>query len=593
MALSAERRAEMDAALKKSIPTSGRVLTAERRAQMDAVLAKQRTAASPTQSGGFGDFVKGALNLPLSLAGAASGTLEGIGHLGAAGLHALTGNQQGAQQQIAQAEQATKQGGVIGRATGVAPAFSGGSGPYGMQTLPEFGKEVVSKGLEIGSLIAPIGAGAGLVSNIAGKGLLTGIKASVPSLGRAVGFDALAGGIGGAGQSMGEEGATPGSVLTGTALGAGASALTGGLLRGIGGTGQAAKAITNKLFQRGTAETVQSYGARLANSIIKPLEKEFRFGRDPGASVVKENIIGNSLEDYAQKISQRLQEVGQQMDVVLSAPKVVSQRLNVKPAIDAIDSSIREAISGGNSTLRTRLREIKDGLEYRFVERGGKLVKSEPKNLTLSPKEAQELKIAIGKRIKFTSEAFGSDVNQAQRKIYDALNDLVNKTAPEMKELNERWGGLFSAVKSIERTMNVGERGAMVKTSDLIAGAAGTDALGPAGLSAVFARHFVESTAFKSRLAKVLSNLGGEKEAERLLLLGVREQAEALKKIPLLQRPKVKSILDEARKVMLQMARSAAIGSDVEKQENQRQAGSPVQTGQNVTRPQLPMLQGR
>lgn len=247
MALSPEKRAQMDAIIQAGQQSAAFVkqptLTPERRAQMDALLKQQQVQSPPQQSGGgVGGFLKSVATPFIKAGGAVAGTVEGLGELGAAGLSAITGNKEQAQQHIQQAKQGVEQGGFIGRATGIQPIGAN------EESVGEFAKDVIGTGLEIGSYMAPIGQGAGLVKNITQQGLKAGVKSSLPAIGKAVATDALAGGIGGGGQALGTEGSTFGDVAKGTVLGAGAGAATGGLLRGLGAGTQALGAGAKKVL---------------------------------------------------------------------------------------------------------------------------------------------------------------------------------------------------------------------------------------------------------------------------------------------------------------------------------------------------------
>lgn len=524
---------------------------------------KREVAPQQEKSGGLLGLAKdvgtGIAKSAGAIFGPAMGAFEGVGELGAAGIAKVLGKDEQAQQHINQAFKTSQEGGAIGRATDVTPLGAKG------ESVPEFLADAIGIGLDAASYLAPGGAPLKAGTTFLTQGLKQGGKQVAKGLAKGAGLDFAAGAVGGAGQALQQPDATFGSVASGALKGGGASALTGGVLRGggavTGATTTLAKKIPEVLFQKAPLETTQAWASRLANSIIKPSQKQFSFGRDPGRTLVEEKIVGNSLEDYARKITERKNQVGKEMDAVLSRPEVASKRINVQTAINAIDSSIADAIQGGNQSLVTRLREIKNGLEYSYVERGGKLRKSEPKNLSLSPKEVQQLKIDVGRKMKFTGEAFGSDINQARNKIYSTLNKELDKVAPEMKKLNERWGGLKGAEDSIENRINVNERGQLIKMSDVFTGAGAIAALGPAGLPAVFVRSFIESTAFKSRLANILNKIGsgGDEMAEKLLMLPKKEQKEALKSIPLIQRVPVQKILDEAYKALRQAARSGAV----------------------------------
>jgi len=225
-------------------------------------------------------FFKGLIKAPARALGAVAGTVEALGSLGGAGLSALAGNRQGSQDLMRQANQAIREGGFVGRATGVKPIGAND------ESFGEIAKQVVGTGLELGSYATPYGLGKGVAS-----ALKTGAKIPIKNLAVAGG---VASGLGETGASLSEGksvgqslargvSAIPGGAVTGAALpfaGRALGSLTRGVGRGLGNVGRfsasqisglapdtVTAATRGELTRNAVNQTPQSYGDTLVNKI--------------------------------------------------------------------------------------------------------------------------------------------------------------------------------------------------------------------------------------------------------------------------------------------------------------------------------------
>jgi len=107
-----------------------------------------------------------------------------------------------------------------------------------------------------------------------------------------------------------------GGKATNEALGAATvtAAQTGGDLHQTGKNAAIAAALpaTGALVDTASAPLKkflsEKVAPRFANSIIRPLSKEFEFGRNPGAGVAKESIKANTMSGYLDAITQKKKE---------------------------------------------------------------------------------------------------------------------------------------------------------------------------------------------------------------------------------------------------------------------------------------------
>ena len=275
---------------------------------------------------------------------------------------------------------------------------------------------------------------------------------------------------------------------------------------------------------RAIAEKLPS---RLMNAQIKPLAKEFRFGRDPGEALIREGIVGNSVEEIGKRASVRLDEIGSQIGSVLTSPLARGKVIDVAPAISVIDAALQRAANSGEQALVSRLQGVKDGLTKQFIiGPAGRLEEGGTKLLRLSPEMASKLKTEIGRATKWTGQAFDNEVNKVRREIYGKLEEAIGSAVPSVRPLNERYSNMLSAVHAAEHRTDVLRRQNMVGLGDKsFGGAVGVGAIagGAGGLQALLAgiagtalSNLVRSPAVQSRLAMALSKLA---PAERTALL--------------------------------------------------------------------------
>jgi hypothetical protein len=257
----------------------------------------------------------------------------------------------------------------------------------------------------------------------------------------------------------------------------GTSDLTPGLGTLLGATlplGPAIKGVAAAVRQP-TAETI-------INSLIKPLLKDFAYGKNPGRAVSAEKITGNSLDNLAQNIASRRAEVGQTIGQItnrldaqvgkmpqgkfLGLPAMTTggvlegKGLEISQSLKPIDEAMQIAAKNNNQSVIDRLQKVKESLttdlSLGFDESGNPLIqKGQPKNLSnASYGDAFNMKKRIGDMTQWTGNASDDKiVNKALKETYGNLKDTMESAAehtdPELaaqlKQANERYGDLTSA----------------------------------------------------------------------------------------------------------------------------------------------------
>lgn len=265
-----------------------------------------------------------------------------------------------------------------------------------------------------------------------------------------------------------------------------------------------------------------STGGRVVNSLIKPLTKNFSYGKNPGRAVAELGITANSLEDLERKIFESRSAVGQNISK-LSKEVPQTVRINVTDSLGSFDEALRSAIKKNDQALFNRLNEAKVAITNIMSVQDGRITPVGSRVLdNLSYDEALEVKRIIGDLTKWTGQRTEDEtVNGALTRAYGSLKNQMNKAAEsadpkiasELKKLNEQYADLTSAQIATKYRDVLESRHNLIDlpgkigiTTGLITapftGGVTTvlSAIGSIGLSKALA-----STTFKTQLAKWLA----------------------------------------------------------------------------------------
>lgn len=255
--------------------------------------------------------------------------------------------------------------------------------------------------------------------------------------------------------------------------------------------------------------------AAIINSLIKPLLKDFSYGKNPGRGVAREGIIGNTFEELVQNITGKLGELGNKLNTIYSKAK---NKLNLTKALDPLDEAITYAEKNPrvNKAIITRLQDtLKDILGVVDDPKTGlSYVTRKLKNITA--KEAFELKQTIGDLTRWTGQMSDDKiVNKALKQVYGRVKEALNKALPKTKDLNERYADLLSAKtaaiyrdKIASRQNLVSLSGRLLGGGSIIAGlATGNKELILAGISEIGIENIMRSPGAKTKIAAGLAKL--------------------------------------------------------------------------------------
>lgn len=269
---------------------------------------------------------------------------------------------------------------------------------------------------------------------------------------------------------------------------------------------------------------------RVINSLIKPLMKDFSYGKNPGRAVAEEGIVANSLDELAQKITASRQKTGQAIGELNQKLQGKAQ-LSVESALEPVNAAMNEAAKTNNKTLLNRLQAVKEAITENLKvgtdDLGNPTIVSEgKKNLQgLEFDEAFQMKRDIGDMTQWTGNASDDKaVNSALKQAYGKIKEEINTkaamvdrtTAQELARLNEKYADLTSAEVAAKYRDKITQRQNVLSLGNKLGTVAGVTAALMSGqglsLTTILAGatgavldKALGSTAVKTRFAKMLA----------------------------------------------------------------------------------------
>lgn len=202
--------------------------------------------------------------------------------------------------------------------------------------------------------------------------------------------------------------------------------------------------------------------SRLVNSLIRPTQKEYMFGKNPGLGIAKEGIVGNSLEDIQEQVNGRLNDLNLYVKNLRELPENAGKRVNLSSSVDPLLKTLDEF----NKAPKSHASKIKE-LENIFDD-----LSNTGKNLNdLSVEDAYTIKGIIRDMQRWETKSNSDNmINSALKKMYHEVDSKIDEAIPELKEVNSRIADLISANTAIEhrvRMMNSQEPFTFMKLLDV------------------------------------------------------------------------------------------------------------------------------
>lgn len=201
-------------------------------------------------------------------------------------------------------------------------------------------------------------------------------------------------------------------------------------------------------------------GGRVINSLIKPLLKDFSYGKNPGQAVAEAGITASSLDDLGAKIRSARIGVGEEISNKVASSKT---RFEATDALTPLDEALAVAQKSPktNSAIIQRLQNLKDDLLQ--VDKDG----LPTRNLKdLSADDLWELNKDIGELTRWTGNATDDEiVNKALRNAYAKTRGKLETGVAGLDEVSEKYANLKSAEVATEYRDKIASRQNLISVS--------------------------------------------------------------------------------------------------------------------------------
>lgn len=194
-------------------------------------------------------------------------------------------------------------------------------------------------------------------------------------------------------------------------------------------------------------------GGRVINSLIKPLLKDFSYGKNPGQAVAEAGITANTLDELAVNIRNARQAVGEE---IANKVKTSTTKFDASDALTSIDEALANAQKSPrtNREVIRRLQDVRDDLLL-VDDRGtaGRNLKD------ISADELWAFNKDIGELARWTGNASDDEiVNKAVTKAYSATRSKLNAGVPGIDDISEKYANLKSAETATEYRDKIASR---------------------------------------------------------------------------------------------------------------------------------------
>lgn len=298
----------------------------------------------------------------------------------------------------------------------------------------------------------------------------------------------------------------------------------------IGGIAKAGEEIARRPFDytmdalffapmvKGVPRTLEAAGTKsvkvsenIINSLIRPKERQYAYGKNPGRGVAREGIVATSMEDLGNKISAKKSEIGKQIEQKITNPSYQVPS-DYSSALNAIDSAIAEASKNPrtNATIIQRLENHKLDIMGAIQDADGNITGYKRDFTKLTPAEAWEIKKDIGRNTKFTGNpSDDAIVNKALKGVYGGLDSKLDKQIPGIDQLNGRYADLLGAEIATKHREIIAGRNNILGLPEVLMGTGGIAAGGARGagigVGTALIYRILSSTPAKTIMASALN----------------------------------------------------------------------------------------
>jgi hypothetical protein len=228
----------------------------------------------------------------------------------------------------------------------------------------------------------------------------------------------------------------------------------------------------------------ENWPASIVNNMLRPFEKQFRFGKNAGQGIVDEGILAASKGRLLNQVRAAKSRVGQEIGNTLQTAKAqAGPGIDINAQLGAIDDAITEAVKGGraNQPIVDQLNAFRESLTNESVlNPKGQIIAGSPR-AAMNPEQATALKRTIGENTRWTGEAYDEPLNAAKSQTYGKLRSEIEREVPQVESLNEHYSNLLEAEKIAKRRANANPN---LRASEIGLGIIGEGAMPHAGIGA-------------------------------------------------------------------------------------------------------------
>jgi hypothetical protein len=189
---------------------------------------------------------------------------------------------------------------------------------------------------------------------------------------------------------------------------------------------------------------LEKYAPTVVNRFLRPTLKARERGANPGQTAVEEGVIAPTIEALKSTVKKTRETMQGELGKVLQA----HDGMKITPGaalVETLDASIADARRAGDKALVKRLADIKAARLGDLAERSGGTGQ-------LTPLEVTKFKNDIGGGINWkTTDELQRSLNSSLKRVYDALDSLVDETVPASKAINERLSRLHTLEQQIAK----------------------------------------------------------------------------------------------------------------------------------------------
>jgi len=246
-------------------------------------------------------------------------------------------------------------------------------------------------------------------------------------------------------------------------------AATGGITGMQGGDVKTAAALgaASPIAGALASPITQRLPGAVINYALRPLQKQFRFGMQPGEGVAGEGIMALSDASLLRKLRARQGEIGQGIGSELAGYGGPG-RTTIQQHLQPIDDAINQAATQNDQSLVNELTRFRKSITDKMVldPQSGQIVSAgDVSRRAMTPSEAAGVKMRIGEGTQWSGAPYEKALNQAKADTYRSLRNRIEEMVPSVGPLADRYANVTEAINAAKRKETLSN---ILRFSDLL-----------------------------------------------------------------------------------------------------------------------------